>query len=412
MALIKVLIIFVVILALLNKRLPLYLAMIFGSLLMIVMFRLPIATAGQTALHTITGWDVWSVNLAMYVILVLVYELDLRHRFEDAQRAMNGLMRDPRFNTSLACMFIGLMQGPATVTICGGMVDTMAGEHLKNDEKAAVATYLRHIPEAMVPTFTGVIVACSISGISISSFFVWMLPMALLTLLAIYLVYLRRVPRTVGETGRSKKECVRLLLRSLWSLLLAIAVIIVFSLPTWAVVAAIAAVNALVEKFSAQEVRDALVKGFDLKSLLGIMMTYVFKDLLILGGVIDVLPTYFEHLPIPAFLVLVILYAFGTLVAGSSARGLYPAGLHHDPERRRVFAGAADERQLRLESAEPHAHLHGDHLGLFRRHILRHGQKAPAAVFAHRSHRLRLLHAADGGILKKTNKACAKRHRP
>ena len=143
-----------------------------------------------------------------------------------------------------------------------------------------------------------------------------MIPMALLTLLAIYLVYLRRVPRTVGETGRSKKECVRLLLRSLWSLLLSIAVIIVFSLPTWAVVAA---VNALVEKFSVQEVRDAVVKGFDLKSLLGITMTYVFKDLLILGGVIDVLPTYFEHLPIPAFLVLVILYAFGTLVAGSSA---------------------------------------------------------------------------------------------
>ena len=319
MALIKVLIIFVVILALLNKRLPLYLAMIFGSLLMIVMFRLPLATAGQTALHTLTGWDVWSVNLAMYVISVLVYELDLRHRFKDAQRAMNGLMRDPRLNTSLACMFIGLMQGPATVTICGGMVDTMAGDHLKNDEKAAVATYLRHISEAMVPTFTGVIVACSISGISISSFFVWMIPMALLTLLAIYLVYLRRVPRTVGETGRSKKECVRLLLRSLWSLLLAIAVIIVFSLPTWAVVAVIAAVNALVEKFSAQEVRDALVKGFDLKSLLGITMTYVFKDLLVLSGVIDVLPTYFEHLPIPVFLVLVILYAFGTLVAGSSA---------------------------------------------------------------------------------------------
>ena len=81
-----------------------------------------------------------------------------------------------------------------------------------------------------------------------------MIPMALLTFLAIYLVYLRRVPRTVGETGRSKKECVRLLLRSLWSLLLAIAVIIVFSLPTWAVVAVVAAVNALVEKFSHETV--------------------------------------------------------------------------------------------------------------------------------------------------------------
>lgn len=278
MTLIKVLIIFVAILALLNKRLPLYLAMIFGSLLMIVMFRLPLATAGQTVMHTLTGWDVWSVNLAMYVISVLVYELDLRRRFEDAQRAMNGLMRDPRLNTSLACMFIGLMQGPATVTICGGMVDTMAGDHLKNDEKAAVATYLRHIPEAMVPTFTGVIVACSISGISGACDSV-----------------------RVRHAGRGLKR---------------------------------------------------------------------------------------------------------------RGRGLYPAGLHHDPERRRVFAGAADERQLRLESAEPHAHLHGDHLGLFRRHIFRHGQKAPAAVSAHRSHRLRLLCAADGGILKKTNKACAKQHRP
>ena len=55
MALIKVLIIFVVILALLNKSLPLYLAMIFGSLLMIVMFRLPLATAGAKAAHTPPG---------------------------------------------------------------------------------------------------------------------------------------------------------------------------------------------------------------------------------------------------------------------------------------------------------------------------------------------------------------------
>ena len=51
MALIKVLIIFVVILALLNKRLPLYLAMIFGSLLMIVMFRLPLHGGADGAAH-------------------------------------------------------------------------------------------------------------------------------------------------------------------------------------------------------------------------------------------------------------------------------------------------------------------------------------------------------------------------
>ncbi|MFQ6976614.1 MAG: hypothetical protein ACLRSD_06190 [Oscillibacter sp.] len=178
--------------------------------------------------------------------------------------------------------------------------------------------------------------------------------------------------------------------------------------------AVITAVNALVEKFSAQEVRDALVKGFDLKSLLGITMTYVFKDLLILGGVIDVLPTYFEHLPIPAFLVLVILYAFGTLVAGSAPRPR--------PLSRWAYTmipnGGAFLLALLMSVSFASSQLSPTHIctaiisGLFRRHILRHGQKAPAAVSAHRPHRLRLLHAADGGILKKTNKACAKQHRP
>lgn len=106
MALIKVLVIFAVILALLNKRLPLYLAMILGSLLMIVMFRLPLATAGQTVLHTLTGWDVWSVNLAMYVISVLVYELDLRHRFEDAQRATTSKTMKRRRSLLISATFL------------------------------------------------------------------------------------------------------------------------------------------------------------------------------------------------------------------------------------------------------------------------------------------------------------------
>ena len=58
---------------------------------------------------------------------------------------------------------------------------------------------------------------------------------------------------------------------SLWSLLLAIAVIIVFSLPTWAVVAAIPAVTARGEKFTAQGVRDALVTY--LKTIFGERIT-------------------------------------------------------------------------------------------------------------------------------------------
>lgn len=319
MELIKVLVIFIVILALLNKRLPLYLGMLCGTVLMMLLFGIDLPTAGATVLGTLKSWDMWSVMLAMYVISVLIWQLNLRSRFQDAQHAMNGLLKDARINTAIACVTIGLMPGPATVSVCGGMVDSMAGDRLKPDEKAAVSTFLRHIPEGIIPTFPGVIMACSISGLPASSFFLWMLPILVMLIAITYFVYLRKVPKQADTATVSKAKSLKLLFRSLWSLLIGIALIIVFNLPTWAVIACIVVVNAFVEKLSFAQFRESLIKGLEYKTLLGIIMTYVFKDMLVLGGVIKVLPSYFEHLPIPAFLVLVILYFFGTLVASNNA---------------------------------------------------------------------------------------------
>ena len=209
------------------------------------------------------------------------------------------------------------MPGPATVTICGDMIDKLAGDRMTNAEKAAVAGCMRHIPENIFPTFPGVMIACSITRIPMSSFVLGSLPLLVLSIFCQYVFYLRRVPKTVGGTEGNVRDSIRLLLRSLWTLLLAIAVITIFNLETWQVIVVVSLINILVDHLSLQEAKTALIRGLELPSLIGIAMTYVFKDVLVSIGLIDKLPDYFVGLPIHPFLIAALLMSIGTVVGGT-----------------------------------------------------------------------------------------------
>ena len=79
------------------------------------------------------------------------------------------------------------------------------------------------------------------------------------------------------------------------------------------------AVNFFVDRFSPADIRAALVKSLPLKMTLGTFAVFIFKDILMATGVVDVLPDYFAMLPLPPFLTMALLFFFGTLVASSNA---------------------------------------------------------------------------------------------
>ena len=321
MELIKVAAVFFVILVVLNRRFPLYAGMLAGTAVTLVLFAIPPAAFAGAAVTALTSWDTWDVVLAMYVISVLQVSLDHRRHLESAQRAMAGLFHDQRLNAALASVFIGTMPAAPAVTICGRIIDDMAGEHLKPAEKAACASFFRHIPEGFLPTFSIILIVTSLSGVSMAAFVTAMLPMAAVLVAVGFAVYLRRIPRTVPEGAAGKAASLRLLLRSLWTIVAIIAVILVFGLPASLAAAIVTAVNFCTDRFSPAEVRQALIRGFDWKISVGMISIFVFKEVLVTTGVIHRLPDYFARLPIPTFLTLALLFFFGTLVGSSTAAG-------------------------------------------------------------------------------------------
>ena len=326
MELIKVAIVFVVILVLLNKRLPLFLGMLAGTVLLVLFFGIDIMTALTTGGQSMIAWSTWEVVIALYVITLLQRTLEKRQHLQLAQNSLNGLIKDRRFNAGLASVFIGMMPSAAAVTICGQIMDDTAGKYLTKEEKAFCATYYRHLPEGVLPTFPLIIIACTLSGVPVGSFLLVMLPMVAVLFALGFLFYLRKVPKVDAESASvnqniSKAENLKNLAKSLWTIFFAILVIIVFGLPTWLAVVGVILVSIFVNKFKPEELKEMVISAFEWKPLLGTIFVFVFKDMLVATGLLEILPDYFAMLPIPAFLTLALLFFFGTLVASSTAVG-------------------------------------------------------------------------------------------
>ena len=327
MELLKIAAAFAVVFVLLNMKLPLVLGMLGGTALLMVLFGIAPADSAAVFLDSVTSWDTLEVVLALYVINVLQGMLERRSRLVAAQQAMNQLLGDQRLNAAFASIFIGMMPTPSAVTICGQMMEDMAGDSLSKPEKACCASYYRHITEGVLPTYPAVIIACSLSGVPVASFVLAMLPMVAVLIAIGFFFYLRRVPKAPPPAGghdpsRSGKwKSLRQLALSLWTIFAAILMIVILQLPAWLAVSIVIAAALLAERFPPRDVLQLAAKAFDWRVILGTFAVFVFKDMLLFTGIFDRLPGYFSALPIPPFLTLALLFFFGTLVAGSNAVG-------------------------------------------------------------------------------------------
>lgn len=320
MELLKVVAAFAVILVLLNKKFSLYTGMLAGTAVLVALFRIPLPEFLTIAWKSVTSWSTLQVVIAFYVIAILQFCLKERQHLAHAQRAMNGLFRDNRINAALASVFIGMLPAAPAVKLCGDIIDDMSGEHLTAPEKAAVSGFYRHIPEGVLPTYTQILIACSLSGVAVSSFVVTIFPMSVVLFFIGFLIYLRKVPLPKDQPrSNSRKDNVKVLFRSLWTIFAAIVIIIVFDLPAWLTVSGIVVLNFFVDKFSPADIVTALTKSLPLKMTLGSFAVFIFKDVLMATGVVELLPGYFAKLPIPSFMTMALLFFIGTLVASSNA---------------------------------------------------------------------------------------------
>lgn len=319
MSLIYLGIVFLVMVLLLAMRRPLYQA-ISGALLMtVLLYRIPLFTALAEAGKVFSNWSSLSVLITLYLITYLQRMLEARSQIKLAQQDLNSLFHNRKINVVGACLFIGLLPSAAAMILCGDIVSESTGDYLAPKEKAFVTSWFRHIPESTLPTYSGVLLMSTLSGVPIKEFMPGMLlPMLVLGILG-YFPYLHRLPRDTG-TAKSEnlfKDAISLL-GHLWPLLLILALILICGLSVVPAVAISIIAEALVYRFHTKELIHMLRSAFEVKLLLNTFLVLVLKEFIGCTGVLEELPALLSRLPVPSYLIFAILFFVGGVVSGTN----------------------------------------------------------------------------------------------
>jgi integral membrane protein (TIGR00529 family) len=316
----KLLFVFLLMVVVLRITKLLYVAIGCAAVTAALLFKLGAANSFIIAGKAIISPICITTVLAFYFITFLQRMLEKRKKLVRAENSLNGIFNNRRINASLGPMLVGLLPAAAVVTIAGAMVDSAAEDSLDAEEKTFVATYYRHVAECFLPTYPGILIAAELAGVSLSPFLIGMLPVVLFIVVLGFIFYLRKIPKETGNPPSSNRpKDVLILFQSLWQLLIIVLLVIAFRLPVYLTVLMIVIPSIFIDRFKRDELKEMLFSAFEAKLIISTIVIMIFKDLIIASGVITVLPEIFSKLPLPSFLIYMLIIFLGSLISGQQA---------------------------------------------------------------------------------------------
>ena len=312
-------IVFAVIIILLALKRPLWQAISGGLLAIVLLYRMPVAAIlGQTG-RVFSIWSNLSVILALYVITYLQRMLEARGQIKLAQQDLNGIFHNRRINAAGAAMFIGLLPSAAAMILCGDIVRDATEGYLEPKEQAYVTSWIRHIPESTLPTYSGVLLMSNISGLPMGKFIIGMIIPVIVLFVLGYFPYMRRVPRDPG-TPRSENRLrdMKNLFCHLWTLLLLIALILLFRMNVVTAGVIVIALGLVLYRFSLKDSLRMLKSAFEKKLLLNTTLVLVLKEFISWTGILQALPEMMAGMPIPPYLIFALIFFLGGIISGAS----------------------------------------------------------------------------------------------
>ena len=322
MELLKLAGVFCVMILVLWRKKPLSWAVAAAALAVWLLFWMPARTFAAALVRGAVRWDTIQLLLVLYLITFLQRMLEKRGCLTSAKDALDGLFNSRRVDASAAPALLGMLPAVGTVLICGDIVRQSTDGFLKTEEQACVTSYYRHVSELFFPTYTSILIAVDLSAgkVSVGGFTLAMLPMLAVLMAIGWLFYLRRIPKDAGFfAGRAKAFYWKLLLRSLWTIIFTVILIVAFGVPVHIAVLACIVCNLFVGRFGWKELRPFFASAFEARLMISTLLIMMFKEVLAAAGVISALPAFFSSLPVPPFLVFALIFFFGSVAAGSQA---------------------------------------------------------------------------------------------
>lgn len=317
---IKTLLIFAILVVLIKRKLKLSVAMAITVAAGLVIYGFGLSGSVELLKDATFSFSTLSLLGVVYFIYLLQALLDSRNHLKLAQENMNALFNNRRINAALAPVFIGLLPSAAAVTICGEIVRDSAGDEISIEDQAFITNFFRHIPESFLPTYTAIVLMCSLSGVSPASFVLGMVPVILLAFALGYLFYVRKIGKETGlPPCENKAAQLKELFLHLWPILLIVVMVLAFKRSVLFSEAVALVLMAAAYRLKPEEILPLLKKACNINVLASTYLIMVLKLILSSSGVIDQMPVLLSSVPVPAYLIFAALFFLSPFVVGSDA---------------------------------------------------------------------------------------------
>lgn len=319
MELIKLILVFIVIIAMIKFKLPLFLALLGGSIATGILFQMPLDKFAVTVGRSAIDKNTVSMVAVIYLMMFLQKLMEHRDMLKRSEESISGILNNERLCVGAVPTLIGILPAPNAVMIAGAMIEPVAAPYFDRGTLAFLASWYRHIAESSLPMFTTVLLGLALTGIPAGRYLLYMIPCMIVMFFVPYALYLRKVPknRQVREKGTvDYGKLLKQLFFNLWPV--PYLLFLIFGLGFSTVLAGLTAVITLVlvYRFPFKLLKEKAAAAFSPKILLSIVFVMTLKEILTASGAMDMLPSMFQQLPIPVWLTFALIFLFATIVGG------------------------------------------------------------------------------------------------
>ena len=295
-----------IIILLLRRKLQIGICMLVGGLFIWIMKSGDPTDLATTLVKTFSQYRTYDIILALYFVMCLEIELRLSGSLTDMVKALRRIFSSVKVLLATMPAFLGLLPSVGGARFSAPIVEELSEDlSLTPGHKAAINFWFRHLFEFSSPIIPGMIMACSIAGVTFGEFIRHLCWLTVLAFAVGWFVLIRsiKVEREAPpqETPAELKHENNGLIISLGSVV-SIFLIVVFgglnaSTATAIVVIAMFFVLMAVRRFVSA--KDVFIGAFDPKMIANIGGILYFTDLLSVTDVLSEIVTAFQNSPLP-----------------------------------------------------------------------------------------------------------------
>lgn len=295
-----------IIILMLRKHIPIGPCMLTGGLFIWLMKTPQLHYLTQAFTETLLLPRTYDIILALYFVMCLEIELRKSGALAGMVHALQKIFSSNRVTLAVMPAFLGLLPSLGGARFSAPIVEEASkGLGLTHEHQAAINFWFRHIFEYSSPIIPGMIMACSIAGVSYSDFIMHLCWLTLLMFSVGWFVLIRPIKadslKQIKEDSYDHSQGLQDLWLSLSPVILTFILVVFFNLSASVGMGVVTAGLFFVLLFTKREVglKDIIWGAIDMKMFFNVLCILYFIQILTVTQVLHEIVVAFQNSPLP-----------------------------------------------------------------------------------------------------------------